>query len=85
MFLCITAKMCLSTFTHNFTDGEVKSDDEELMMSLEDVLQFVTGTTCVPPLGFDNVPEIELCNDPLPSASTCLLKLYCHLLITPQK
>ena len=35
-FLCITAKMCLSTFTHNFPDGEVKSDDEELTMSLED-------------------------------------------------
>ena len=71
--------MCLSTFTHNFPDGKVKSDDEELTMSLEDVLQFVTDTTYVPPLGFDNTPEIEFCNDPLPSTSTCLLKLYLPL------
>ena len=69
----------LSTFTHIFPDGEVKSDNNELKMTLKDVLQFITGTTCVPPLGFDSEIEIEFCDDALPSASTCLLKLYLPL------
>ena len=60
----------------HFIEGEVRSDDGSLKMSLEDILQFVTGTTRIPPMGFDKNPEIEFHNDTLPSASTCLLKLY---------
>jgi len=39
----------------------------------ENILQFVSGTTCIPSLGFDLRPQ-----DPevtLPTASTCLLTL----------
>ena len=74
-----TLQMYLSNVTHNFSDGEIKADNGELTMSLEDILQFVTGTTRVPPLGFDKKPEIEFSNDPLPSASTCLLQLHLPL------
>ena len=54
----------------------MRSDDERLKMSLEDILQFVMGTTRIPPLGFDKKPEIEFHNDTLLSPNTCLLKLH---------
>lgn len=55
----------------------MKSENGAFTMSLEDILQFITGTTHVPPLGFEHNPEIEFSyENPLPSASTCLLKLY---------
>ena len=60
----------------HFIEGEVRFDDGRLKMSLQDILQFVTGTTRIQPLGFDKKPVIEFYNDILPSASTCLLKLY---------
>ena len=37
----------------HFIEGEVRSDDGRLKMSFKDILQFVTGTTRIPPLGFD--------------------------------
>ena len=53
----------------------MKSEDGVFKMSLEDILQFVTGTTHVPPMGFDHNPEIHFSFETLPTASTCLLKL----------
>ena len=48
------------------------------MCTLEDILVFFTGTSSVPPLGFDRRPSIVFLHDPtaiLPTASTCALQL----------
>ena len=44
------------------------------MCTLEDILVFFTGTSSVPPLGFDRRPSVVFLHDPtaiLPTASTC--------------
>lgn len=47
-------------------------------MQIKDVLQFITGADCIPPMGFDK--KIILCfydkeGNRLPYASTCALQL----------
>ena len=45
-------------------------------MSLEDVLQFMTGSRCIPAVGFEKPPSIAFTDvDQLPTVSTCTLTL----------
>ena len=55
-------------------DCRVQSDDECFSLTLENILQFATGATYLPPLGFDNNPQIGFAHDctvTLPTANTC--------------
>jgi len=70
------------TFLPNFfstvLDGRVQSDDECFSLTLENILQFATGATYPPSLGFDNNPQIGFAHDSavtLPTANTCSPKL----------
>ena len=36
----------------------VERDDQEVILSVEDILTFVTGASCFPPKGFDNPPQV---------------------------
>ena len=64
----------------NCTDGNVflSTEPKKVQMALEKVLQFITGSGCIPPLGFDSSPTINFCHDPavtLPMANTCSLSI----------
>ena len=64
----------LLTCFSNILDGRVQSDDECFSLTLENILQFATGATYPPPLGFDDNPEIGFAHDStvtLPTANTC--------------
>ena len=58
-------------------------EDSEVVLTLEDVLTFVTGASCIPPMGFDTPPQITFCHDNshYPTASTCVpsIKIPCSL------
>lgn len=61
-------------FTHS--GGIIHSEDGRFCLSLESVLQFCTGVTCIPPLGFDSDPFIKFHHDAqvtLPTVNTCAL------------
>ena len=63
-----------SDFFSNILDARVQSDDECFSLTLENILQFATGATYPPPLGFDNNPQIGFAHDStvtLPTANTC--------------
>ena len=52
--------------------------DEDIACTLEDVLVFFSGASCVPPLGFDSNPTLVFLHSKtatLPTASTCDLQL----------
>ncbi len=54
------------------------SEAEIDVISLVDVLSFVTGADCVPPLGFDPLPSIVFLHDrseQFPKANTCCMEL----------
>lgn len=74
------SKMCdiSSEFFLTVLDGRVQSDDECFSSTLENILQFATGATYPPPLGFGNNPQIGFAHDSavtLPTANTCSPKL----------
>lgn len=52
----------------------VEGDDREVILSLEDILTFVTGASRVPPMGFDNPPQIIFSHEDAhyPTTSTCV-------------
>ena len=57
-------------------DGLVKvispSGPEEFCLSLEDILQFATGASSVPPIGFSPNPTVTFHeSSPFPMANTC--------------
>ncbi|XP_057184613.1 G2/M phase-specific E3 ubiquitin-protein ligase-like [Triplophysa rosa] len=59
--------------------------DENMTVSLEDVLMFATGTNRIPPLGFDVVPTLRFLHEnkelrKFPEANTCglILRLPIH-------
>ena len=58
-------------------------EDSEVVLTLDDVLTFVTGASCIPPMGFDTPPQIMFCHDNshYPTASTCVpsMKIPCSL------
>lgn len=65
-----------------YVDGNVNSNinNTNVQMHLKDVLQFITGADCVPPLGFGKKITIgfydqEEGSTRLPYASTCSLNL----------
>ena len=51
-----------------------EGEDREVLLSLGDILTFVTGASCVPPMGFDSPPQINFCHEDahFPTASTCV-------------
>lgn len=52
--------------------------EEGAECKLADILVFFTGADAIPPLGFDETPELVFLDDPhsvLPTASTCDLQL----------
>ena len=50
-----------------------EGEDSKVVLTLEDVLTFVTGANCIPPMGFDTPPQTTFCHDNshYPTASTC--------------
>lgn len=47
-------------------------------MALENVLQFTTGSSCIPPSGFNCSPIINFCHDPaviLATSNTCSMSI----------
>ena len=65
----------------NCTDGNMflSTEPKKVQMTLEKVLQFITRSSCIPSLGFDSSPTINLCHDP---AMTLLMSNTCSLFIT---
>ena len=64
----------------NCTDGNVflSTEPKTVKMAMQTVLQFITGSSCIPPLGFDSSPTINFCHDPavtLPMSNTCSLSI----------
>ena len=57
-------------FILHFLDGTIDC-------SVSDVLEFLSGSTSVPPNGFDEKPRVEFnfSDDSVPTASTCSLCL----------
>ncbi len=54
----------------------IHTDDEHTDCNVEDVLVFLSGSSQVPPLGFDKKPLVVFHHDsPLATASTCDLQL----------
>lgn len=73
---------CWEVFLKDVQDGNVNSNinNTNVQMHLKDVLQFITGADCVPPLGFGKKITIgfydqEEGSTRLPYASTCSLNL----------
>ena len=60
-----------------------EGEDSKVVLTLEDVLTFVTGANCIPPMGFDTPPQTTFCHDNshYPTASTCVpsIKIPCSL------
>ncbi len=57
-----------------------KGETEEYSLRLEDVLQFATGATAEPPIGFVPSPKLAFQSDsPLPSANTCVNAIFLPL------
>ena len=54
-----------------------EGEDREVVITLEDVLTFVTGASCIPPMGFDRPPQIIFGHDNAhyPTESTCVPSL----------
>ena len=52
----------------------IEGGDREVTLTLEDILTFVTGASCVPPMGFNSPPQIIFCHESAhyPTASTCV-------------
>lgn len=64
-----------STSLYDILVGAVKTEAGEVV-TLQDVLVFVSGVTAVPPLGFyKQQPEINFSEGRLATASTCSLNL----------
>lgn len=66
---------CFELFLQDLEEGEVDDD-----LHLSDLMIFMTGADCVPPLGFDNPISIEFYDHSdrekrLPWSSTCSLSL----------
>ncbi len=67
-------------------DGRIVPNDDPtspiVVITMGSILSFVTGSDTIPPLGFENNPEIRFDGDHLnpamrlPSASTCGPTLY---------
>lgn len=63
---------------HCFSEGKVFALPSKMPITLEHILQFVTGSEAIPLFGFDFVPNIQFCHDAtitLPTANTCSLTL----------
>ena len=52
--------------------------EDDVQVSLKDVLIFFSGANAVPPLGFPRPPSLHFIHgpSPLPTASTCSLELH---------
>ena len=53
--------------------------EEKKIITLEDVLGFITGATHVPPMGFSSTIEIHFIEGQHPKSSTCSLHMYLPL------
>ena len=78
-FVLCTFNFALYHFIGN--DGRVKcdknGDEEEFVITFEEILAFTTGLPCEPPLGFDPPPKLCFQADsPYPQANTCTNTLY---------
>ena len=64
------------------------NEDSGITVKLRDILVFITGADCLPPMGFDNDSEIRFVGDSyshvmrLPYASTCGPTLYLPLVLS---
>lgn len=61
--------------------GQISEDDLESPVTFADLLVFVTGADCIPPLGFPVQCTVSFYSQEegsrrLPSSSTCALTLY---------
>ena len=77
--MCVIRFYCVYTFAENDGILLVVEDGKEkrLSLTLEDILVFSTGASCVPPMGWSEQPKIEFKKEgDLPSASTCSNSLY---------
>lgn len=64
----------------NFSDGQVHIEIESRRVTvlLETVLQVISGSSAIPPLGFDETPTIKFSHDPVflfPAANTCTVTI----------
>uniref|UniRef100_A0A3B3RU18 HECT domain-containing protein n=1 Tax=Paramormyrops kingsleyae TaxID=1676925 RepID=A0A3B3RU18_9TELE len=84
MFVCeekpLQAKDLNSLFTVDFSRlGNWLIDIEAGPITLETVLEFISGASAVPPLGFPHQPQIKFLHEDskiFPEANTCLLVLH---------
>lgn len=68
----------------SFADGEVSlgtsESEEQVLVTLVDILKFTTGAGSLPPLGFIPEPSIGFHDDKFPKGNTCanqiILPLY---------
>ena len=61
-----------------FSEGKVLALPSRLQITLQHILQFITGADVIPMFGFDIPPTIQFCHNPtitLPTANTCSLTL----------
>ena len=70
-----------------FSDGNVHTEVRscEVVVTLESILLFITGSTSIPPTGFETKPTITFSHDPnvtVPTANTCSLTICLPTAIT---
>ena len=75
--------MCLRDLNYYFSPLSCVTEGECSPVTLEKVLEFTTGASTVPPLGFPHRPQIQFLHEGnriFPEANTCalLLRLPLH-------